>query len=121
MAQELALDLRYCCYRLQWAKIMTAIIKLTICLNIVGWLSRSLSLETTMLRPMMSTLCEVYWIRGLSESYASQSIPNPIRIAYIGQAAMISRLKNLVNELEQKHQPKERPNFDRISRFQPHF
>jgi hypothetical protein len=35
-------------------------------------------------------------------------VSNPIRIAYIGQAAMLGRLRQLVKELDQKHQPRER-------------
>jgi len=35
-------------------------------------------------------------------------VSNPIRIAYIGQATMIARLRNLVKEFDQKHQPRER-------------
>lgn len=35
-------------------------------------------------------------------------VSNPIRIAFIGQAAMLGRLWQLVKELDQKHQPRER-------------
>lgn len=49
------------------------------------------------------------------------SVSNPIRIAFIGQEAMLGRLKNLVRELNSRHVPKERrnylpeyPGFDRI-------
>lgn len=49
------------------------------------------------------------------------SVSNPIRIAFVGQQSMLGRLRHLVNELNSRHQPKERknylpeyPGFDRI-------
>ena len=48
-------------------------------------------------------------------------VPNPIRIAFIGQKNMFGRLHGLIRELEGRHQPKERrkylldyPGFSRI-------
>ncbi len=39
------------------------------------------------------------------------SVPNPIRVAFIGQKAMVARLKHILRELESKHTPKERKNY----------
>lgn len=48
-------------------------------------------------------------------------VSNPIRVAFIGQRPMIGRLRNLVTELNSKHQPRERrdylpdfPGFERV-------
>ena len=39
------------------------------------------------------------------------SVPSPIRIAFVGQASMITRLRHLGRELQSKHDPKERKQF----------
>lgn len=39
------------------------------------------------------------------------SVPNPIRIAFIGQSAILARMRQLGRELQSKHQPRERKQF----------
>lgn len=69
---------------------------------------------------------DVHPLRGLLDhgpfgKLRLASVSNPIRVAFIGQANMLGRLKQLVRELGSKHEPMERkaylpvyPGFDRV-------
>ena len=59
---------------------------------------------------------DVHPLRGLLDygpfgKLRLASVPSPIRIAFIGQASMLARLRQLGRELQTKHDPKERRQF----------
>lgn len=59
---------------------------------------------------------DVHPLRGLLDHgpFGKQrlaGVPNPIKVALIGQKTMIGRLRHLLRELESKHKPRERKNY----------
>lgn len=63
-----------------------------------------------------SNAFDVHPLRGLLDhgpfsQLRLAGVPNPIKIAFIGQEAMIGRLRHLATELQGRHEPKERRQF----------
>jgi len=59
---------------------------------------------------------DVHPLRGLLDygpfgQLRLASVPNPIRIAFIGQKEMVGRLRHLAREMQGRHEPKERKQF----------